>query len=736
MALLLFTAAPLQAAQAAVINQPVSSYAVSKTAFWVAAVFIVSMAVALIILYLSNERRKRLEKVLRLTEARFKQLFDNAGDAIYIHDCATRIVEVNQAACDRMGYSYDEFLHLTLKDISSPEQMANIPERTALLTQQGRLLYETVHVTRSGEAIPIEVSSRMIEYEDRHVILSIVRDISPRKRVELRENTRLKILEELATGAPLEALLTYIVRFVEQESTGALCSVLLADDSGTQLEHGAAPSLPDFYNEAVNGLRIKQGMGSCGTAAFLRKRVIVEDIESHPFWRGFQPAREAGLMACWSEPVLSADGQLLGTFAVYFRTCRAPKEEELGLIESAAHMASIAIGRVRSDESRSNLEEQMRQMQKIEAIGQLAGGLAHDFNNLLTPILVYGDIIKKSLNEDDGNWKKVNVIISSAHKAADLTKKLLSFGRKQILTMETLDLNGVIVSLLDLMQRTIRSNIEIETRLTPLGAPIFADRVQLEQILINFTVNAQDAFAGKGKIVIETGTVILDDEFAETNPGMKTGPHVLLSFTDNGCGMPDEVVRHIFEPFYTTKPIGHGTGLGLATVYGIVKQHNGYVKVVTRVDRGTSFLVYLPKAGGEIKAQGASAAPVEPPRSPNATVLVVDDNEMIRDMAVEMLESSGYRVLVAGTALKAQEMMQASGPSIDLLVTDVVMPGLSGPELYERLSVKYPGLPVLYISGYTSDVELHDGSQHQEVLFLPKPFTCEQLLRKIQKALN
>lgn len=723
---------------ARVVNEPVSVYAVNKTAFWSALAVASVMLTALLTLYFGNERRKRLEEVLQMSEARFRQLFDNTIDAIYIHDFELQILEANQSACDRMGYSHDELLQLSLCEINHASKRGRLPERLAAVQRDGRALYESMHQTKDGEAVPIEVSSRMIEFGGRPAILSVVRDISSRKRIERREKARLKILEQMATGSNLQELLGEIVRFVEQESPGALCSVLLVDDSGTRLTHGAAPSLPDFYNRAVTGLRIEQGMGSCGTAACIKQRVVVEDIENHPYWRNFKPARDAGLRACWSEPVLSREADVLGTFAIYYRSCRSPREEEIVLIESAAHMASIAIGRMRSEESRQKLEAQMRQMQKIEAIGQLAGGLAHDFNNLLTPIFVYADIAKRSFTPDDPNWKKLDGILVSAHKAADLTKKLLSFGRKQVLTMEVLELNEVITSFLDLMQRTIRANIEIRTNLTGYGARIFADRGQIEQILINFAVNAQDAIKGNGSIVIETGNVTIDDEFARVNPGTKPGPHVLLSFSDDGCGMSEEVLGHIFEPFYTTKPVGQGTGLGLATVYGIVKQHNGWIKVVSQAGKGTTFLLYFPRQSAKAKQE-----PAEPEamaqigqRDSRATILLVDDNESIRDMAQELLQASGHHVLVARTPALALKMAGEREGELDLLVTDVVMPEMSGPELYERLAAVHPGLPVLYISGYTFDVEVHNPRQHQQVSFLPKPFTSEQFLSVIYKAIS
>ena len=717
---------------------PASSYLVSKTVFWLGIAFTAAITLGMLVLYLNIQRGKRLERVLRMTEAKFRQLFNCAGDAIYIHDLEFRIIEVNPAACKLMGYSHDQLLGLTLDRVNAPEQIPGTRERVDLLRRQGSALYESLQLTGGGELIPVEVSATLIEYEDEPAVLSIVRDISLRKSIELREKTRLQILEQMATGASLEDLLAYIVRFVEQESPGALCSVLLANEAGTQLLAGAAPSLPASYNRAVNGLRIKEGMGSCGTAAYLRQRVIVADIENHPYWKGFQPARDAGLRACWSEPVLSNEGELLGTFAVYYRSCRTPSTEELKLIESAAHMSSIAIGRVRSDESRSRLELQMRQMQKIEAVGQLAAGLAHDFNNLLTPIFVYADMVRRSLAEDDPNRNRMAGIVSSAGKAANLTRQLLSFGRKQILKKENLELNEVIVSLADLLQRTIRANVDLRTNLTPSGTRVLADRGQIEQILVNLAVNAQDAIQGNGQIIIETANVVLDREFAKLNPGVKTGPHILLTFSDDGCGMSEEVLQHMFEPFYTTKSQGSGTGLGLATVYGIVKQHNGYIKVQSRVGAGTSLLIYLPRHEQEaVPVQSVeTVSPRVPSGGSDAAILVVDDNQPIREMAAELLASAGYRVLVAETPARAREMVAARGGSLDLLVTDVVMPQMSGPELYRELAQLCPGLSVLYISGYTFDLKLHDGSGGEEANFLPKPFNCEQLLASVRQTLK
>lgn len=664
---------------------------------------------------------------------------DAADDAILQVDEEGRLISFNRALCSMTGYTQGELTGIRLHDIEPPEFAAKIFSNIRLLQEQHQATFESAFLTRTGRVLPTEVCASTMESEGRPLILSIVRDITQRKRDETRERTRLKILEEMARGAALSTLLELIVQFVEQENPGVLCSVLLSDESGTRLMHGAAPSLPDAYNKAVDGMKIGQGMGSCGSAAFTKQRVVVEEIEGHPYWgEGFAAAREAGLRACWSEPVLATDGDLLGTFAMYYRETRTPNEEEIQLIESAAHLASIAIGRVRDETHRKMLEEQLLHIQKIEAIGQLAGGIAHDFNNLLTPIIVYADMVKRALPDDHPQSRRVEGVLAAAHKAKDLTRKLLSFGRKQMLNMEVLDLNEVIESFRDILLRTIRENIVIDVMPAAGGARLKADRGQLEQVLLNLTVNARDAIEGKGTISIATGHVLLDDEFVRQHPGMVPGPYILLAFKDTGCGMDDETLRHIYEPFFTTKAVGHGTGLGLATVYGIIKQHEGYIEARSRVGEGAAFSIYLP-ASTEEGAVVVDARPAVHDRSDRTvikTVLLVEDNLMVLEMAVELLESNGFKVLAADSPLKAMEIEQAYGGMIDLMVTDVIMPEMNGMELYERLQDRRPGMPVLYMSGYTSDVVIHGGTLEEEVTFINKPFTSEQLIERVRRALD
>jgi PAS domain S-box-containing protein len=665
-------------------------------------------------------------------------LIDAADDAILQVDQEGHLISFNQALCTMTGYSQDELRGINLQDIEAPECAVRNAENIRLLQEQLHGTFESAYLSKGGRLIPIEFHARIMESEGRVLILNVVRDITQRKRTEKRERTRLKILEEMAAGTALPVLLELIVHFVEQEAPEALCSVLLVDESGTRLRHGAAPSLPDEYNQAVDGLKIGHGIGSCGSAAFARQRVVVEEIEGHPYWKGFKPAREAGLHACWSEPVLASDGELLGTFAMYYRVARSPNLQEIQLIESAAHLASIAIERVRDEARRKNLEEQLLHVQKIEAIGQLAGGIAHDFNNLLTPIIVYADLVKRALPTGHDQIRRVEGVLAAAHKAKELTQKLLSFGRKQMLCMEVLDLNEVIDSFRDILLRTIRENIVIDVSPAAGGACLRCDRGQLEQVLLNLTVNARDAIEDSGTISITTGHVLLDDEFARQHHGMVPGPYILLAFDDTGCGMDDETLRHIYEPFFTTKAVGHGTGLGLATVYGIVKQHEGIIEVRSRVGAGTSFVIYLPEATGEPPAAAGAVSQVTRDHhvhNGTVSILLAEDNQMVRDMILDLLGSHGFTMLAADSPMKALEIEREYAGTIDLVITDVVMPEMNGMELYERLQERRPGMPVLYMSGYTSDVVVHDGTLEEAVLFLKKPFSAEQLLERVRQAL-
>lgn len=405
-------------------------------------------------------------------------------------------------------------------------------------------------------------------------------------------------------------------------------------------------------------------------------------------------------------------------------------------VRVAHGMFSDVTARKQAEDERDQLETQLRQAQKMEAIGHLAGGIAHDFNNLLTPIMGYAEMAAARIADHDPLVPKLAGILAAAHKAKDLTRQLLSFGRRQPISSEVIDLNDVILSFNSILRRTIRESIRIDLVLDPEGAFIKADKSQMEQIIINMTVNAQDAFGdAQGRIIIETCRVHMDGENARIHPGMAPGEYMLLSFQDNGCGMSADVMNHIFEPFFTTKQVGHGTGLGLATVYGIVKQHDAHITVTSREGEGTSFRIFFPCCALQPLVQAEAAAVVRSRTAGEATILVVEDNDMVREMVKEMLEGIGYTIITAADPHRAIELMTGNSTQIDLLISDVVMPGMSGPELYEQLVVQIPGLRVVYISGYPINPGIRGGVLEDEVSYLQKPFTAEALLERIRQVL-
>lgn len=405
-----------------------------------------------------------------------------------------------------------------------------------------------------------------------------------------------------------------------------------------------------------------------------------------------------------------------------------------GQYVGAVHILSDITARKQIEEERNQLEEHLRQSQKLEAIGSLAGGIAHDFNNLLTPILIYAELIGQKFPDDHPIRSKAHGISKAAISAKQLTSQLLSFGRKQVLEMKPHDLNEVVESFQDVLRRTIRDNIEIDTRLAPVNLYVMADKGQLVQIILNLIVNAQDAIEANGTVTIETSEVQMDGEIARIHPGMLPGKYALLVVTDSGSGMDDETLSHIFEPFYTTKQVGQGTGLGLATVYGIIKQHDGFVDVSSRLDHGTVFRIYLPLQAAQDKTAEAPASVLND-RKRSGTILVVDDNEMVREMLDDILTEAGYSILVASTPEKALDMVKRSDEDISLLITDMVMPVMNGTELFEQVSLLRPNIKVIYISGYASKVTVHGGFLEESVNFIPKPFTSQTLLERINKVM-
>jgi two-component system, cell cycle sensor histidine kinase and response regulator CckA len=384
---------------------------------------------------------------------------------------------------------------------------------------------------------------------------------------------------------------------------------------------------------------------------------------------------------------------------------------------------------------RKSLEEQLRQAAKMEAIGRLAGGVAHDFNNLLTAMIGYSNLLLQQMPEKGSNREKVVQINRAATRAADLTRQLLAFSRKQVLDARVLDLNSVVGDFEKMLRRLLGEDVELVAKFEPSLGSVRADRSQIEQILMNLAVNARDAMPQGGKMMLETANTMVGDDLARTLADVRAGEYVVFSVADTGTGMSPEIKSRIFDPFFTTKEEGKGTGLGLSTVYGIVKQHQGHISLRSETGTGTIFKVYLPRIQEEPQAE-AEAPVIEREARGSETVLVVEDDDIVRRLACEVLEMLGYTVLSACDPEGALRISREHDAPIHLLLTDVVMPQMDGATLFCRLHPDRPDMRVLYVSGYTRDSIVNHRVVRHGVNFLQKPFTVERLAGKVRDVLD
>ncbi|HET6451815.1 MAG TPA: GAF domain-containing protein, partial [Spirochaetia bacterium] len=472
-----------------------------------------------------------------------------------------------------------------------------------------------------------------------------------------------------------------------------------------------------YVNEGTHGSR-EEGRGFTCYSRFFERETPCEGC---PAPRAFATGRQT------AGEVASPDGSR------WFHVVAIPRQEA----DRTWRVSEISVDitpRKRAETERAQLEEQLRQSQKMESVGLLAGGMAHDINNMLSPILGYSELLLERLPPAEAPADWVRQVMRAAEQVKRLTQALLAFGRRQVLRLEPLDPSSLVRSFEKLISHTVRGDIVV--RLTTQGTGrVLADAGQLEQVLMNLAVNAQDAMPHGGVLRLDVSDAELDAAYAEGHPGVTPGPYVAITVTDTGEGIPPEIRERIFEPFFTTKAKGRGTGLGLSTVHGIVSQHKGHIAVTSAPGSGTAFTILLPRVTpSAVERPAAAESPV--PRGRGEAILVVEDMENVREIAKRMLDRLGYRTIGAANAADAERLCADPSVSFDLLLTDVLMPGLNGRELYEKMRGSRPKLRVVYMSGYAENMIVHDGALEKGIAYLQKPFTTAELARRIRSALD
>ena len=484
------------------------------------------------------------------------------------------------------------------------------------------------------------------------------------------------------------------------------------------------------------------GQGPAGVAIRTGKPVLCQNLLADPRfapWR--DEAVRRGYAAAIALPLRNETG-VFGVLVLYAAEpdAIAPTQVDLlcRLAENLAYALRVLCMKAAGEQAarkRDALEVQLHQAQKMEAIGRLAGGVAHDFNNMLAVITGHTDLALEQTTPDCPLHADLLAIQKAAQRSADLTRQLLAFARKQTIAPRVLDLNDTIAGMLKMLGRLIGEDIELLWKPADTLWPVNMDPSQIDQIMANLVVNARDAIAGIGKITIETGQVVLDESYCETHADFTPGQYVLLAVSDNGCGMDKTVLAQLFDPFFTTKPRGRGTGLGLATVYGIIKQNCGFINVYSEPGQGSTFKIYLPRHAADLTETSAGPPPAAAPTGAE-TILLVEDEEALLKLSTQMLERLGYTVLAASGPKQALQLAEAHPDTIHLLLTDVIMPDMSGRDLWQQLSALRPDLKCLFMSGYTANVIAHHGVLDEGVHFLQKPFSREALAAKVREALH
>ncbi len=653
-------------------------------------------------------------------------------------DLDSRVTLWNNAAAQMFGWSRDEVLGSTPPVIPSADRDEHRRLLARAASGEAQTQIESRRRRRDGSVIDVAVSSAPIRDSDGQIrgILRIITDIGEQKRLRMELEARVRQQEAVAAFGQRALSLLDLSPLFDEAVTLVTSTLGLDRCAITEL----------CWDEPAVVVRGSSGLAPVGSrlsravertvawrVAHLAQPLVVEDVRGDPQFDGTPLVDRFGAVSLLSVPIHGAErgfGNLLATNG----HPRSFTSDEIVFAQSIANVLSMAIERARTEEALLGSEERLRQAQKMEAIGQLAGGIAHDFNNLLTVINGFCDLLVAQPNHPE-RVAYMEEVMKAGEQAASLTSQLLAFSRRQVLQPRVLDLNKVVDDMKTLLGRILGEDIEVTAKLDPHLGSVRADRSQIGQVILNLAANARDAMPTGGELVIETANVEIDASYTDRHEFPRFGHHVLLSISDTGTGMDLVLQDHLFEPFFTTKEPGKGTGLGLAMVYGIVKQSDGDIWVYSEPGVGTTFKIYLPLYE-ELGSTPPAAASGATRARRGETVLVVEDAPGVRALASTALVSQGYTVLEASRGSDAISLCARYVGLIDLVVTDLVMPGMSGLQLATELATLRPETKVLYMSGYSDEVAVRHGLVEPSVPYLQKPFTPTSLAQKVREVLD
>jgi two-component system cell cycle sensor histidine kinase/response regulator CckA len=653
-------------------------------------VVLVSFACSSARLLMTQHRQQRSTDALRQSHGLLEAVIEGTTDAIFVKDVNGRYLMINSAGAGLLGSSAAEVVGKNDTELFSLETGQRIMERDRLVIQSGSTqTYEDIGTAAGVTRTYLSTKGPYRDANGRITgLVGISRDITERKRMEESLQVQKAFLEELIECAP-EAIaivdLNNIVQRINRE---------FARLFGYTPDETRGRNLDDL--------------------------IVSVDERDEAAWLGREAAR--GGTASLETTRRRKDGSRVDVSVLV-----SPISVETG------HIAVYCI--YRDITGQRQIEQQLRQAQKMEALGKLAGGVAHDFNNLLTVINGYCRMLLEQHVHAEGRSGYLERIEEAADKAAALTRQLLAFSRRQVLEPRAINLNAVVRDLEKMLRRLIGEDVETLTQVAPDLGTVRADPGQIEQVIMNLVVNARDAMPHGGKLTLETANVELDENYAQEHVGVRAGRYVMLAVTDNGTGMDSETMARLFEPFFTTKELGKGTGLGLSTVHGIVRQSDGHVWVYSEPGRGTTFKVYLPRVDAPPEPLAADKRSPQGVRG-NETVLLIEDDRAVRELVNAVLSGCGYSVLVPDHVSEAERLCQAHSGIIHLLLTDVVMPGINGKDLARLVTQHHPEIRVLYMSGYTNNAIVHHGVLDPGAFFLQKPFSPAGLANKVREVLD